>query len=212
MQINLRAHSVNRAQAAKIALVDAIIWLWLHQTSYISLFTVSYIQPALLALPSLALSAALAVGVIWARWDSVPRMIRVSTAFVGTGICLALVLVPTLAAENATLHATLVLFLAVLCSFISLLRLETLAKCDDFSTLSVALSGSLLLFYLLNLILLLVPQSVYDAFIVLAPLALIVGLNDPVVPCKRSGPLPKRCVYHCQPSSPVLQDLLQESW
>lgn len=192
MQINLRAHSVNRAQAAKIALADAIIWLWLHQTGYISLFTLSYTQPALLMLPGLALSVAFAVGIIWARWDGIPRAIRACTAFVGTGVCLALVLLPMFAAENAALHATLVLLLSVVCRFVSLVRLETLAKCEDFSTLSAALSGSLLLFYLLDLILLLVPQSVYNAFIILAPLTLIVGINDPVTPCKRSGPLPKK--------------------
>ena len=44
MQINLKAHRVNRKQAAQIALLDAIIWLWLHQINYDSLFTVSFID------------------------------------------------------------------------------------------------------------------------------------------------------------------------
>lgn len=192
MQINLRAHSVNRAQAAKIALIDAIIWLWLHQISYTSLFTTAFIEPAMLALPHLALSGAFAFGINWARWDSTPRMLRVATALTAAATSLGLALLPNLAQPNSLIHSVLILCLTVSCNFAALLRMETLAKCDDFSTLSVALSGSLLLFYLLDLILLLVPRPVYDALLVMAPLALLVGAHTPVPGYKRLGPLPKR--------------------
>ncbi len=94
--------------------------------------------------------------------------------------------------SSATLHATLILSLTVACTFAALLRLETLAKCDDFSTLSVALSGSLLLFYLLNLGLLLVPRAVYDACIIAAPLVMLAGANNPAPSSTRLGPLPKK--------------------
>lgn len=192
MQINLRAHSVNRTQAAKIALVDAIIWLWLHQTNYTSLFTTSFIEPTILAFSSLAISGALAAGINWARWDSVSRSFRIATALATTAISLGLTLLPSLPAPDSLAHSILVIGLAVLCNFAALLRMETLAKCEDFATLSVALSGSLLLFYLLELILLLVPRPVYDALIVMAPLALLVGTNTATPACKRPGPLPKK--------------------
>lgn len=192
MQINLQAHGVNRVQAAKVALADAIIWLWLHQTNYDSLFTASFIEPNLLALPALVLSGALVVGVSWARWDRIPRALRVGTALATALIGLGLTLLPQLPTTPEFVHPAMVLGLDVLCGFAALLRLETLAKCDDFSTLSVALSGSLLLFYLLSLVLLLVPRPVYDALVVMAPLVLLFGTNTPVPPCKRLGPLPKK--------------------
>lgn len=86
MQINLRAHGVNRMQAAKIALADAIIWLWLHQANYDSLFTASFIEPAMLALPSFVLSGALVIGITWARWDRIPRTLRVGTALAAAAV------------------------------------------------------------------------------------------------------------------------------
>lgn len=192
MRINLQAHSINRVQAAKIALVDAIVWLWLHQTSYTSIFTSSFVEPAMLVLPSLALSGALALGIMKARWDGVPRVLRIGVALTAVVVGLGLVLAPYPLEPDNVAHPILVICLAVICNFVALLRFETLAKCEDFSTLSVALAGSLLLFYLLSLILLLVPRSVYDALVVVAPLALLVGMNMPLPACKRLGPLPKK--------------------
>lgn len=192
MQINLKAHKVNRKQAAKIALLDAVVWLWLHQTNYDSLFTTSFLDAAATPfIPAPAIGIALVVGIGWARWDRIPKAVRVGIALTTTLTTLGLVLEP-LIISSATLHATLTLLLAVMCTFVALLRLETLAKCDDFSTLSVALSGSLLLFYLLNLGLLLVPRAVYDACIVAAPLVLLAGTNHPAPSAKRLGPLPKK--------------------
>ena len=174
MQINLKAHRVNRKQAAQIALLDAIIWLWLHQINYDSLFTVSFIDSvATPAIPGPLIGIALVIGIGRARWDRIPKAIRIGGALAATFTTLGLALEPHMPISSATLHATLILSLTVACTFAALLRLETLAKCDDFSTLSVALSGSLLLFYLLNLGLLLVPRAVYDACIIAAPLSLI---------------------------------------
>ena len=124
MQINLRAHGVNRMQAAKIALADAIIWLWLHQANYDSLFTASFIEPAMLALPSFVLSGALVIGITWARWDRIPRTLRVGTALAAAAVGLGLTLLPQLPAAPEFAHAALVLGLAVLCGFAALLRLE----------------------------------------------------------------------------------------
>lgn len=192
MQINLKAHRVNRKQAAKIALLDAVVWLWLHQTNYDSLFTESFIDPAAtLAIPGPIISIALVIGIGWARWDRIPKAVRIGVALTATLVTLGLVLEP-LVAPSATLHAALTLLFVVICTFTALLRLETLAKCDDFSTLSVALSGSLLLFYLLDLGLLLVPRAVYDACIVGAPLVMLAGANNPAPRSTRLGPLPKK--------------------
>ena len=193
MQINLKAHRVNRKQAAQIALLDAIIWLWLHQINYDSLFTVSFIDSvATPAIPSPLIGIALVIGMGRARWDRIPKAIRIGGALAATLTTLGLALEPHMPISSVTLHATLILSLTVACTFAALLRLETLAKCDDFSTLSVALSGSLLLFYLLNLGLLLVPRAVYDACIVGAPLVMLAGANNPAPRSTRLGPLPKK--------------------
>lgn len=193
MQINLKAHRVNRKQAAQIALLDAIIWLWLHQINYDSLFTVSFIDSvATPAIPGPLIGIALVIGIGRARWDRIPKAIRIGGALAATLTTLGLALEPHMPISSATLHATLILSLTVACTFAALLRLETLAKCDDFSTLSVALSGSLLLFYLLNLGLLLVPRAVYDACIIAAPLVMLAGANNPAPRSTRLGPLPKK--------------------
>lgn len=193
MQINLKAHRVNRKQAAQIALLDAIIWLWLHQINYDSLFTVSFIDSvATPAIPSPLIGIALVIGMGRARWDRIPKAIRIGGALAATLTTLGLALEPHMPISSVTLHATLILSLTVACTFAALLRLETLAKCDDFSTLSVALSGSLLLFYLLNLGLLLVPRAVYDACIIAAPLVMLAGANNPAPRSTRLGPLPKK--------------------
>lgn len=193
MQINLKAHRVNRKQAAQIALLDAIIWLWLHQINYDSLFTVSFIDSvATPAIPGPLIGIALVIGIGRARWDRIPKAIRIGGALAATLTTLGLALEPHMPISSVTLHATLILSLTVACIFAALLRLETLAKCDDFSTLSVALSGSLLLFYLLNLGLLLVPRAVYDACIIAAPLVMLAGANNPAPSSTRLGPLPKK--------------------
>lgn len=193
MQINLKAHRVNRKQAAQIALLDAIIWLWLHQINYDSLFTVSFIDSvATPAIPSPLIGIALVIGMGRARWDRIPKAIRIGGALAATLTTLGLALEPHMPISSVTLHATLILSLTVACTFAALLRLETLAKCDDFSTLSVALSGSLLLFYLLNLGLLLVPRAIYDACIIAAPLVMLAGANNPAPSSTRLGPLPKK--------------------
>ena len=73
MQINLKAHWVNRKQAAQIALLDAIIWLWLHQINYDSLFTVSFIDSvATPAIPGPLIGIALVIGIGRARWVRIP--------------------------------------------------------------------------------------------------------------------------------------------
>ena len=193
MQINLKAHRVNRKQAAQIALLDAIIWLWLHQINYDSLFTVSFIDSvATPAIPGPLIGIALVIGIGRARWDRIPKAIRIGGALAATLTTLGLALEPHMPISSVTLHATLILSLTVACIFTALLRLETLAKCDDFSTLSVTLSGSLLLFYLLNLGLLLVPRAVYDACIIAAPLVMLAGANNPAPSSTRLGPLPKK--------------------
>ena len=205
MQINLKAHRVNRKQAAQIALLDAIIWLWLHQINYDSLFTVSFIDSvATPAIPSPLIGIALVIGMGRARWDRIPKAIRIGGALAATLTTLGLALEPHMPISSVTLHATLILSLTVACTFAALLRLETLAKCDDFSTLSVALSGSLLLFYLLNLGLLLVPRAVYDACIIAAPLVMLAGANNPAPSSTRLGPLPKKVRL----SSPIVAPCL----
>lgn len=192
MHINLKAHKINGRQAASIALLDSIIWLWFHQINYTSIFSESVLAPNIAVLPSLALSTALAVGIMHARWDVIPKSLRLTTALGTPLVLLGCVLLSQVGNQSDTLATALSLALGVACSLAALLRLETLAKCDDFATLAVALSGSLMLFYVLDLGLLLVPREVYDALVVAAPLTLAVGSSHPAPPAARSGPLPKR--------------------
>ncbi|WP_295998487.1 LuxR C-terminal-related transcriptional regulator [uncultured Adlercreutzia sp.] len=192
MHINLKAHKINGRQAASIALLDSIIWLWFHQINYTSIFSESVLAPNIAVLPSLALSTALAVGIMHARWDVIPKSLRLATALGTPLVLLGCVLLSQVGNQSDTLATALSLALGVACSLAALLRLETLAKCDDFATLAVALSGSLMLFYILDLGLLLVPREVYDALVIAAPLTLAVGSSHPAPPAARSGPLPKR--------------------
>lgn len=204
MQINLRAHAINRRQAAKIALLDAIIWQWFHQINYESSFTANFLMGPGLGLPILILSVALVIGVGMARWDGVPRAMR---AFVAVGTSAALLALVTLPFNDPALadwYAPVTLTLAVLAPFVAMLRLETLAKCDDFATLSVALAGSLMLFYGLNLAILLVPSEVYNACIVAAPLALLIGVDRPAPAISRMGPLPKKVILGLPTALPCL--------
>lgn len=110
MQINLKAHRVNRKQAAQIALLDAIIWLWLHQINYDSLFTVSFIDSvATPAIPGPLIGIALVIGIGRARWDRIPKAIRIGGALAATFTTLGLALEPHMPISSATLHATLIL-------------------------------------------------------------------------------------------------------
>lgn len=192
MRIELKAHTVNKGRAAKIALLDAIIWLWFHQISYTSTFSESFLAEQVLVLPSTVLSFAFTVGIIRARWDIVPRAMRVGAAVGTSAVLLAITVLPDSFPGEEVWSTVFVLALAIGCVFAAILRMETLAKCDDFATLSVALSGSLMLFYVLSLVLLVLPAEVYTACLVCAPLTLVFGVNHPAPSVQRKGPLPRR--------------------
>lgn len=87
MHINLKAHKINGRQAASIALLDSIIWLWFHQINYASIFSDSVLHSNIAVIPSLVLSAALAAGIMHARWDAIPKALRLATAL-GTPLVL----------------------------------------------------------------------------------------------------------------------------
>ena len=192
MHISLKSHTVNHRQAAQVALLDSIIWLWFHQITYGGLFALQFLAPHTVSLPDPIMSIALAVGIVRARWDCVPKGVRAVTALGISGVLLGFVLFPQTFGPSGTAATALTLALSVLVGIAAILRMETLAKCTDFATLTVALSGSLMLFYALNLVLMLVPDSVGDAFIILAPLTLLAGINHPVEETLRQGPLPKK--------------------
>lgn len=192
MHINLKSHTVNHRQAAHIALLDSIIWLWFHQIVYGGPFVRQFLAPHAIALPDLIMSVALAIGIARARWDRVPKGVRAITALGASAALLGFIVIPQTLGESGTATTVLTLTLSVLVGMAAILRMETLAKCTDFATLTVALSGSLMLFYGLNLVLILVPDAVNDAFVVLAPLALLAGIGHPVADAQRQGPLPKK--------------------
>lgn len=204
MRINLKAHAVNGRQAARVAALDAIIWLWFHQITYNSAFTTSYLAERALALPSSLISIALAIGIVRAQWDRVPRAVRIGTALATTGALVGMTGMPPGGEAGEVLYACSTIVLGVGCTLGAILRLETLAKCDDFATLSVALSGSLMLFYLFSLILLWLPSEVYTACVVAAPLVLALDADRAAAPSQRVGPLPRRIRYSLPLSMPCL--------
>lgn len=76
MQVDLKVGKVRKRQVAKTAVLDAVIWYWLHQMSYESLFTQQTNGLPVPSLISALVTAITGVVVLLAKWDRIPVAFR----------------------------------------------------------------------------------------------------------------------------------------
>lgn len=192
MQVDLKVGKVRKRQVAKTAVLDAIIWYWLHQMSYESLFTQQTNGLPVPSLISALVTAITGAVVLLAKWDRIPVAFRMVAPPLASFSALLLFLSDMALPQVGTLEGVSLVLLAFSILACQILRIENLAKCDDVKTLTMALFGSLLLYYVISFILLMLPYAVYDAFVVLSPLVLLVGARTPLPLTERTGKVSRK--------------------
>ncbi len=192
MQVDLKVGKVRKRQVAKTAVLDAVIWYWLHQMSYESLFTQQTNGLPVPSLISALVTAITGVVVLLAKWDRIPVAFRMVAPPLASFSALLLFLSGMALPQVGTLEGASLVLLAFSILACQILRIENLAKCDDVKTLTMALFGSLLLYYVISFILLMLPYAVYDAFVVLSPLVLLVGARTPLPLTERTGKVSRK--------------------
>ena len=192
MQVDLKVGKVRKRQVAKTAVLDAIIWYWLHQMSYESLFTQQTNGLPVPSLISALVTAITGAVVLLAKWDRIPVAFRMVAPPLASFSALLLFLSGMALPQVGTLEGVSLVLLAFSILACQILRIENLAKCDDVKTLTMALFGSLLLYYVISFILLMLPYAVYDAFVVLSPLVLLVGARTPLPLTERTGKVSRK--------------------
>lgn len=195
MQVDLKAGKIGKRQVAKTALLDAVIWFWFHQVSYQSLFTQQVDCLPAFGVFGLLVTLATGAGIMLARWDRIPFAFRVTVPVLALASTVALLLISRFSLSGTVYEMVAFLFFSVACFGCQLLRVENLAKCDDVKTLTAALVGSLLLYYVLSFALLILPRMVYDAFAILAPLVLLIGARKPLRETERVGKISKKTFF-----------------
>lgn len=195
MQVDLKAGKIGKRQVAKTALLDAVIWFWFHQVSYQSLFTQQVDCLPAFGVFGLLVTLATGAGIMLARWDRIPFAFRVTVPVLALASTVALLLISRFSLSGTVYEMVAFLFFSVACFGCQLLRVENLAKCDDVKTLTAALVGSLLLYYVLSFALLVLPRMVYDAFAILAPLVLLIGARKPLRETERVGKISKKTFF-----------------
>ena len=195
MQVDLKAGKIGKRQVAKTALLDAVIWFWFHQVSYQSLFTQQVDCLPAFGVFGLLVTLATGAGIMLARWDRIPFAFRVTVPVLALASTVALLLISRFSLSGTVYEMVAFLFFSVACFGCQLLRVENLAKCDDVKTLTAALVGSLLLYYVLSFALLILPRMVYDAFAILAPLVLLIGARKPLRETERVGKISKNTFF-----------------
>lgn len=185
---------INWKQSAKVGIVDAVIWVWFLQTAYTSLFSdqVSNISYFMSDFASYSIVACLAVSalLIASGWDAVPKRYRVICSVGCCASILALLLVVQFELYDSVFELLAFLLFVVFYYGSQILRVETLAKCSDLRNLLTTVVLSFVLYYAISLILLVVPQPVYTAFIVVAPLVFLVDASSPVAKIDPPNPFP----------------------
>ena len=192
MQVDLKVGKVRKRQVAKTALLDAVIWYWLHQMSYESLFTQQTNGLPVPSLISALVTAITGAVVLLAKWDRIPVAFRMVAPPLASFSALLLFLSDMALPQVGTLEGASLVLLAFSILACQILRIENLAKCDDVKTLTMALFGSLLLYYVISFVLLMLPYAVYDAFVVLSPLVLLVGARTPLPLTERTGKVSRK--------------------
>lgn len=192
MQVDLKAGTIGKRQVAQTALLDAVIWYWFHQVSYESLFTQSAEIIPSFGIFSLIGTLATGAGIMLARWDRIPLAFRITVPILASTSAAMLLLTSRFSLGETVFEDVGLLLFAIACFGCQILRIENLAKCDDVKTLTAALFCSLLLYYVISFALLVLPRSVYDLYVMFAPLVLFVGANKPLAATERIGKVSKK--------------------
>ena len=179
----------------RTALLDAVVWVWFHQASYSSRFTETHVvDPALANQTSwtLIISALFGVALLMPAWNRVPVRVRVGFSVLASASMATIVALSSLGLSGTSLGFFAVLLMRLSLAGCQILRLENLAKSGGPRALSLSLFGSLLLFYVLGAVLICLPEALYDSFMIVAPLVLLVGYRKPLSPADYSQRLTRK--------------------
>lgn len=169
----VRLRALRGGQVLRVGLLDALIWTWFRQVNYATplMHSVEGIQAGPHLFP---LGLLVAIAVVVSGRDRLPRSIEVAAigaAVLATG-AMAWAGDAGLAAPLGWVVCGALTCACVLCQVV---RWERLALCDDLAALLASLAVSLLAAYGCSLFLMLVPRTVYNLAVMLAPLSLLVN-------------------------------------
>jgi DNA-binding CsgD family transcriptional regulator len=188
-QAGVSVVSLDWKHALLTGLADAVIWVWFIMTAYTGTFTDQLVGNSLFGSPAepsgISVATVLVVSAVLValRWDSVPRAYRVTMSL---GCCASIALLLVSARLDAggageAFLGTFSLVLFTVCYYGSqILRIETIAKCRDLSTMVVALLISFVSYYVVSGILILLPDAALNVYAVLAPLVLLFRSGEPL--------------------------------
>lgn len=188
MQVHLHAEKIGLSHSLRIAVVDAIIWVWFYQTSHTAgeVFLASGGESwGGRGLMGLVITAI----VLLLRWDRFPKHFRVVAPITTSVICLALTVLSALGVLADSLRLGLLSALAIGSFSCQLLRFDNLAHADNVRVLALAVTESLVLFYALNLVLAESSPVLSSIYLVAAPCILLTTLKDPDEPTPNLRPL-----------------------
>ncbi len=188
MQVHLHAEKIGLSHSLRIAVVDAIIWVWFYQTSHTAgeVFLASGGESwGGRGLMGLVITAI----VLLLRWDRFPKHFRVAAPITTSVICLALTVLSALGMLADSLRLGLLSALAIGSFSCQLLRFDNLAHADNVRVLALAVTESLVLFYSLNLVLAESSPVLSSIYLVAAPCILLTTLKDPDEPTPNLRPL-----------------------
>jgi DNA-binding CsgD family transcriptional regulator len=167
-----------------IALADSIAWAWFLQTAYASRFSAQiegirfFSQPQLDITFWISLIAGLVL--VCLRWDRIPRIYRILCPIVAASSVGILLLISVLDVDGMIIEllATGIFIVSYIgCQF---LRIETLAKSTNRVGLAITVFCSFVLYYVISIVLLIIPLPAYFTFVVVAPCIFLVYFNRPL--------------------------------
>lgn len=194
MEVTLRSGKTDWKSVGQRALFDAIIWTWFHQMAYESLFTnqmAGAYDPKLYGMFGLVAG----VGILIARWDVTPKGVRIAAPVTACVSTATLLLVSEFGLLGTAFELIARALFAISLFACQILRLENLTKCRNVKTLTLAMFGSFILFYLLCLVLTLVPSAVYNALVIVAPLVLLIDIGNPLKPTENARSLSRNMLF-----------------
>jgi DNA-binding CsgD family transcriptional regulator len=175
------------------AFVDSIVWVWFLQAAYESRFTSQIAEVQYFLQPQLDtifwVSLATGIVLVCLRWDGIPRLYRIICPVVATCSVALLLTLSFLDLNNSTLDFLVVALFTVSYVGCQFLRVETLAKSENMVSLALTVLCSFVLYYLISIVMLIIPLPGYFIFILIAPLAFMVFVNKPLVATGDSRPV-----------------------